>query len=506
MFKNITGKILSDLSPAAHGYISGRMSRRQFISSCTAAGICFSSPYFLLGCSQESDQQQKVNSSTADHFTLDSSSDQYHFLKDVGGGFSSTKLRVVSENTPAARVTKNLIEKEFTPLTGISVEWELLSLERVLAKIIADCSRKAGTHDLFYIDQAWLGDIFQECIPPLELMDKSDFAYPEYDLDDILSPLLEHVASYQNELFGIPFDIPIFILMYRKDIFNKLGLSVPTSLAEYLDVARNINRYMAPEIYGTTGMWKPGHYGLECNMTAWLWGHGGSVFNSDNQPVINDDRAREALEYMLQLGQYMPPGVTSWDWNGESTSFAQGKVGLYLSWGEFFPSYDDPQQSKIVGLAEAAPPPLAKKLRSPQDCGFGEIPGIAHQGGSSLAVSRHSASPDAAWILLQWATSSDITTRACLMGGGSSPIRTSNYNDARVKDKARITPGTTRHFNAVLEAIYFHMGTEPRLPGWAGLATKGFAAELGKMVTMQQSVKTTLDRMQAAAWHTLSTF
>jgi multiple sugar transport system substrate-binding protein len=32
-------------------------------------------------------------------------------------------------------------------------------------------------------------------------------------------------------MVGIPFDIPIFILMYRKDLFDKHGLTVPTTMA-----------------------------------------------------------------------------------------------------------------------------------------------------------------------------------------------------------------------------------------------------------------------------------
>jgi multiple sugar transport system substrate-binding protein len=124
---------------------------------------------------------------------------------------------------------------------------------------------------------------------------------------------------------------------------------------------------------------------------------------------------------------------------------------------------------------------------------------MSHHGGSSLAISRYSKQVDAAWIFLQWATSSDVTTRASLLGGGSSPIRRSNYLDPRIKAMARVTPGTTRHFDVTLDAITNHLGTEPHLPDWATLATDSFAVELGKMTTSQQGIGATLRNMAAAA-------
>lgn len=502
----LSRKYLHHLTSPADAFCHGSMSRRKFLSCCAAAGISFSSPYFLCGCSPEQDRKssKEDESSINRQSASRQGSDQYHFLQEVGKHFTGTKLRVVSEDTPSSKATKELITKEFTPLTGITVDWELLPLDRVLAKIIADTSRKAGVHDLFYLDQAWLGDFYEHCLSPSELMGKPDFDYPGYNFEDILRPLCDHTASYNNKLIGIPFDIPVFILMYRKDIFDKLGLTVPTDLKQYLEVVRVINDAMAPEIYGTTAQWKSSHYGLHCNMTSWLWAHGGSIFAADQTPSITDEYAHEAMEYMLKIGQYMAPGVTAWDWHGEAISFAQGQAGIYLSWGEYFASYDDPSFSNIIGLAEAAPCPAPIRLRAPEDCGFGEVPGIGHQGGSCLAVSRYSSHINGAWILLQWATSADVTTRSCLMGGGSSPIRKSNYDDPRIKAKAKVTPGTTRHFDVVLDTIMNNMGTEPHLPGWAGLATKGFATELGKMTTRQQSVAATLEKMKGAAQKTVA--
>jgi multiple sugar transport system substrate-binding protein len=151
-----------------------------------------------------------------------------------------------------------------------------------------------------------------------------------------------------------------------------------------------------------------------------------------------------------------------------------------LSWGEFFPYFDDPTQTKISGLCEVAVPPAATSLRTKDQTGFGEIPGVGHQGGSSLAVSKYSKNPDAAWIFMQWATSADTQALITSLGGGTGPTRTSVYDDPRVKANARVGAGTTRHLPVVRETIANHMGSEPDLPEWAQLSSDTIPVGLGK--------------------------
>jgi multiple sugar transport system substrate-binding protein len=424
---------------------------------------------------------------------------QQQFLREVGGGYRGTTLKVVSESTPPSRAIFELAKAEFMPLTGIDVQWEQVPLDQVLATLGQDTAGALGANDVYYWDQAWIARFFDDATPPEVMLAKSDLAYPDYDFDDFLPPLVEHIATYKGELAALPYDIPIFITMYRKDVFDALGLQPPATWDAYLAAVQAIHEAKAPGMYGTLGQWKSGHYSLECDMTLYLWSHGGSVYAADGTASIGDDQAQAAMETMLKIGTYIPPEAVTWDWSGEAEAFRQGRAGLYTSWGEFFPSFDDPSQSRIVGLAEPLAVPAAIALRRPSECGFEETPGVSHQGGSSLALSRHSKNQDAAWIFMQWATSSDITARASLLGGGATPTRRSTFTDPRIQANKRIVAGTTRHFDVTLDAITNRMGTEPHHPEWADLAVDSFAMELGKMTTGQQGIRTTLDNMAAAA-------
>ncbi len=475
----------------------GEITRSAFLRICASAGIGLAG----LGLSKPrrataaAPTTQQIRATAGPSSAIDPASDQHKFLRDVGRTFAGQTVHVVTEDTPPSLATLGIIQQEFMPLTGIHVVWELLPLDRVLAKVSADTARGTGANDIFYLDQAWVGRFANDTVPVRELLAKQELAYPHYDFDDILPALVEHIASYDGQVVGVPYDIPIHIILYRRDIFERLRLSPPKTVPDYLATVRAIQSEMQPHVYGTTAMWKPGHYALLIDAATWLWAHGGSFFGPHDRPAISDDRAVAGMEFMLTLGKYVPPEAITWDWSGEAKSFVEGRVGMYINAGEWFSMCDDPAQSRVVGLVEAAPCPAELALRPASQCSFGETPGFSRQGGSYLGLSKYSKHPDAAWILMQWATSADITTRASLLGGGASPVRQSNFDDPRIKAKATVGIGTTRHFGVTLDAINNRMGTEPHLPAWPSLSVDRFAVELGKMITGQQSVRATLNNM-----------
>ena len=164
---------------------------------------------------------------------------------------------------------------------------------------------------------------------------------------------------------------------------------------------------------------------------------------------------------------------------------AAGQVALVQSWDEFFPGLDA-DDSKVKGLWEPAHPlGSTTPLRSTAEAGFGEIPNFGHQGGSVMALSKYSKNADAAWVFMQWACSKEIMTR-CTLAGGFAPMRLSSFADPRVKAKAKVGAGTTRHLDTVKWTIDNVMASEPDMPLWAGLSTNELPTELGKFVTGQE--------------------
>jgi len=107
--------------------------------------------------------------------------------------------------------------------------------------------------------------------------------------------------------WGIPYDIPIQILLYRQ------GYPRTARLAAAQDGPRvsrdrrgNSSARCNPTCYGTTAIVEirpllPAH-----RCCTWLWAYGGSFFGPGNRPTINDDRAVAAMEFMRTLVKYRP--------------------------------------------------------------------------------------------------------------------------------------------------------------------------------------------------------
>lgn len=467
------------LASVTDRYVRGELSRRNFLRDAGklglgagALGLTASMPFGARG--------GLFNTAAAAEIVPDA--DMMAWLKDVAKPFAGQTIRLATESTPPSNAINQHLKPFFEEATGINVEIEVLPLEQVLQKLTLDVASGLGTYDLYYLDQSWMASFSGDVIDPREkYAANSALAMPNYNFDDFLVPLVDGISMYEDTMVGVPYDIPIFIYMYRKDVYDELGLKVATTMNEFLANAQAIQKAKGPDIYGTTGQMKSGHYSLECDWTAWLWGHGGSIFGPDSKFSGNDDAGLEAMEYWVKLKENMPPGVTSWTWDGQGQSVGQGIAGQVLSWGEFFPSWDNPESSRVSGLMEAAVPPAPNALRTVEQTGFGEIPGVGHQGGSSLAVSKYSKSEDAAWLFAQWATSADTQVFITTLGGGTGPTRTSVYDDARVKANAKPgIPGTTRHLDVVRDTIDNHMGSEPDLPEWAELANDTIPVELGR--------------------------
>jgi ABC-type glycerol-3-phosphate transport system substrate-binding protein len=93
---------------------------------------------------------------------------------------------------------------------------------------------------------------------------------------------------YDGTMVGVPYDIPVFIMMYRDDVYKELGLSVPKTFDQYMSNSQKIQAaklgHLNPDgrpIYGTNGQMKSGHYSLECDWTMFAWAFGGSITNPD---------------------------------------------------------------------------------------------------------------------------------------------------------------------------------------------------------------------------------
>lgn len=466
----------------ANDFAGRRISKRSFLKKMGLAGVAFSA--FGAGMLGNPRKFRGNLSLFGNEALAEGDPNVNAWLKDVGSKFKGTKIRYTSEATPPT-VVLDKIKKEFTDITGIDVEIEIVPLEQVLAKATQDVQGKLGTYDLYYLDQSWASTFAQDTFDPVAYYkDKPDLAMPGFDFDDFAKPLVEGLTVIDGKWTGIPFDIPIFITMYRKDILEKHKIAPPKTVEEFTAAVKMISEAeKANGMYGTGLQAKSGHYSLNCDWTQAVWNEGGSIFTKDKKFSGNDEAGVRGLQWYQEMLKNSPANSTASTWDGQFQMMASGQVAMVNTWDEDFPGMDA-DDSKVKGLWEAMHPIVGKPLRKVADAGFGEIPNNGHQGGSNLALSRYSKNPDAAWIFMQWACSKDIMTR-CTLAGGFAPMRLSSFADPRVKAKAVVGAGTTRHLDVVKWTIDNAMASEPDMPLWAGFANNEIPVNLGKLLTGQ---------------------
>lgn len=185
--------------------------------------------------------------------------------------------------------------------------------------------------------------------------------------DGLVRPLDDLVAQYGQDLMDaqlIRIDDQIVAIammvnaqhfMYRTDIFDELGLDVPTTYDEVLAAAQIIQDAGVVD-YPLGGTYKAGlTLGLEF-INHYL-SYGGTFFNDDNTPAINNEQAVAALERMKALIQYMDPEILASDSTYVQQQFQQGKIAMANLWASRAGAMDNAEESEVVGLVEFAAAP-----------------------------------------------------------------------------------------------------------------------------------------------------
>ena len=115
---------------------------------------------------------------------------------------------------------------------------------------------------------------------------------------------------------------------YRTDVFAEAGIEkVPETYEELLEAAKIIHEAGLPPAGFTMNQAGPND---SANFAySLLWSYGGAEVEEDGCTVaINSPETRAALEYMIELGQYMATDVTAYDEGGNNRAFLAGEISM----------------------------------------------------------------------------------------------------------------------------------------------------------------------------------
>lgn len=330
---------------------------------------------------------------------------------------AGTRLNVFMARHPWQEAIEPDID-QFRSLTGIDVRLSKLPEDQYATKIAADLSAGVFEYDVF-MSQYYDAPRYEAAhwTAPLDpLMDNAaltDKAW--YDWQDFFPGAREIASIGGNYADRIAITAEAQLLIYRKDILNKLAITPPADFEALLAAANKISKtgdISGITLRGGTYAWWP-FYGL-------VKSYGGAFLTPDLKPAIDSPQDIAALQMYADLAKDAPQGITSYDWDEINTAMLSGQAAMFLDSSVIYSRIKDPTLSTVADKVGVAPFPTGPAGRH----------GSSHYWSLSMAAS--SKHQDAGWLFIQWATSKPV--QAQLQSKGVLAPRASIY-DTSANDK-----------------------------------------------------------------------
>lgn len=165
------------------------------------------------------------------------------------------------------------------------------------------------------------------------------------------------LVKSNGEVYAIAFQQNAQNLFYRKDIFDKLGLKVPTTYDEMLQAAAVI-KAKEPSIEFPIAQTFSKGFDLSAEFVNMYVGFGGKMFKPGTaEPAFNGEAGIKTIELMKAMSKFMTPNFLASNSDDVMNQFQQGKAAMGVLWASRAARMDDPAASKIVGKMEFAAAP-----------------------------------------------------------------------------------------------------------------------------------------------------
>ena len=236
---------------------------------------------------------------------------------------------------------------------------------------------------------------------------KTDAAY---DADDLL-PAMRDGLSVDGKMFAVPFYGESSMLMYRKDLTDKAGITIPNNPTWDLvrETAAKIHD-PANGVYGICLRGKPGWGDNAAFLTTVVNTYGGQWFDMDWKPQLESKPWQDAIGmYVDLLTNYGPPGSENNSFNEILALYNEGKCGMWIDATIAASFITDPKQSKVADKVAFAQAPTQVTPK-----------GANWLWAWALAIPAGSQKVDAATKFVTWATSKEYIELVAKTNGWAS--------------------------------------------------------------------------------------
>ncbi len=244
--------------------------------------------------------------------------------------FAGTTLEVNLIKGPRGDLLQRHAD-EFTQLTGIKVNSEVIPEQQQRQKIVIELTSGRPSFDVCHISYHvqkrqferanWLADLNG-------FMKDPSLTAPDLVESDFSAAGITYAKTANGALTSLPWSVDYFILYWNKELFDRKNVKYPGSLDELLQAAAALND-PANGISGFVGR------GLR-NANMALWGnlfvnYGGEYFNSAGAFNADGPEGVEATRYYQRLlTTTAPAGVQGFNWMESMAAFTQGRAAMWL--------------------------------------------------------------------------------------------------------------------------------------------------------------------------------
>jgi multiple sugar transport system substrate-binding protein len=478
-------EIEAGLTEEVDAWLRGDATRRTFLKQAARLGLLSGSMLAMPGWAKAA--VQLAAAEMADPSTPLGQAQAAALKASTEGPADGSAYRAVQAAKQHSGVTINMVYEEqlqaleprnysgpvWQDLTGISSNVIELSHPDQYSKPIAEHFAGSGAYDILDIEPAWIPAMAEGgVIAPIDDL-LAKYANPA-DLADY-HPLYSAMTTYKGKTWGFFDDGDVFMLYYRKDVFEdqklkdaykakfKQDLRVPQDWDEYSQVAQFITDQLAPNIYGSAHFRKFGGPGNQFSFLQQYRSNGGIFFDDQSMKAqLSSDAGIKTLQQMVAANKASMPGNNEMDAVAVWTAWLQGKVAMIFSWpptGRLSAGYS--QSDKAINFVPQSS--IIDKV------GYAVMPGKngEHASGYVKALTADSPNAEAAYLFMQWATCPPVSlARTMVPYALRDPYRLSHYTSPLYR---ALWPNAKEYLlglndaanNAVIDMI---------MPGWQDYA------------------------------------
>mgnify|MGYP000208053577 CR=1 FL=1 len=226
------------------------------------------------------------------------------------------------------------------------------------------------------------------------LTNLSDYAdtTPGYDEDDFV-PSIKTSLSYEDSMYAVPFYGESSFLMYRKDLFDQAGITVPED-PTWQEVAGWAAQFDNPDakMAGICLRGKPGWGEVLAPLNTVINTFGGRWYDENWNAQLTSPQVEDAVQFYVDtVKEHGQPGPATSGFGECATQFAQGNTAMWYDATSAVSVLEDPASSKVVGNIGYAKAPKveAVRRRRPGVAGFPALRHCARLRGDLLQNGGH---------------------------------------------------------------------------------------------------------------------